>query len=228
MAFKVTWLGHGTYWLEIGAYKILLDPFIDDNPSATGSAADYDPDFILLSHGHMDHIADTAPIANRIGCLVITNVEISRWLRDGHGVENISGHQPGAGATFPFGHVEFTIAVHGSGLPDGAHGGLAMGFVIRAEGKTVYFACDTGLFSEMQWLGEYGLDAAFLPIGDNFTMGPDAALKAVQILKPKIAVPKHFGTWPPIEQDGAAWVKRVSDETDSEGVLMEINGTLEL
>lgn len=228
MAYKVTWLGHATYLLEIGEHSVLIDPYLDSNPSATVAASEINPDFILVSHGHGDHISDAAPIAKRTGVPIITNVEISRWLRDTQGVEEVHGHQPGASATYPFGHVEFTMAIHGSGLPDGAYGGLAMGFIITAEDKKAYFACDTGLFLDMQLYGERGLDVAFLPIGDYFTMGPDDALRSIEFLKPRLAIPKHYNTFPPIEQDGAAWAKRVSEETDAEGHEMSVNETIEL
>ncbi len=227
MAYKITWLGHGSFQMEIGDHTILLDPFLDDNPVATVSAADMNPDFILLSHGHVDHVADVVPIAKRTGCQVITNVEIQGWLTN-QGLENVTGHQPGATAQYDFAELEFTQAIHGSGLPDGSYGGLAMGIIVKAEGKQVYFACDTALFMDMRLYADYGLEAAFLPIGDYFTMGPDAALKAVNFVKPKLALPAHYNTFPPIEQDGAAWAARVSAETKAEGRELAVNETLEV
>jgi L-ascorbate metabolism protein UlaG (beta-lactamase superfamily) len=122
-----------------------------------------------------------------------------------------------------------TIAHHGSPLPDGSDGGSPAGFLIKTnDDTTLYFACDTALFYEMKFYGEEGVDAAFLPIGDNFTMGPDDALKAVKLIEPKVVVPVHFDTWGLIKQDGAAWVERVNAETDTKGVLLSPGETLEV
>lgn len=223
MAFKVTWLGHGSFELDIDDTKILLDPYLTDNPAASASADSFEKvDYILVSHGHGDHIGDTIDIAKRTGAMVIANAEISGWLR-GQGLDNVHAQHIGGGYQHHFGYVKLTIAHHGSGLPDGSYGGNPAGFLITTiTGETVYFACDTGLFYEMKLIGKAGIDLAFLPIGDNFTMGPDDAFRAVKFLKPTKVVPVHFNTWPLIAQDGKAWVKRINKKMKkTEAMLMQ-------
>ena len=122
-----------------------------------------------------------------------------------------------------------TIAFHGSGLPDGAEGGNPAGLLLRTNsGKKIYIACDTGFFGDMQYIGDEGLDLAILPIGDNFTMGPDDALKAVRLLRPKNVIPCHYNTWPPIEQDPDAWVARVNAETEANAQVLAPGASFEL
>jgi L-ascorbate metabolism protein UlaG (beta-lactamase superfamily) len=227
MSVSVTWLGHGAFALKIDGTNVLLDPFLSSNPAASADPNTLPADYILVSHGHGDHVGDTVEIAKRTGATVIANNEIAIWLRK-QGV-NAHGQHLGGGFHHPFGYVKLTIAHHGSGLPDGSYGGNPAGFLIKTDdGTTLYFACDTALFYDMKFIGEEGIDAAFLPIGDNFTMGPDDALKAVKLLEPKVVVPVHFNTWDVIAQDGAAWVKRVNEETDAEGVLLSPGETLEV
>jgi L-ascorbate metabolism protein UlaG (beta-lactamase superfamily) len=227
MSVSVTWLGHGAFALKIDGTNVLLDPFLSSNPAASADPNTLPADYILVSHGHGDHVGDTVEIAKRTGATVIANNEIAIWLRK-QGV-NAHGQHLGGGFHHPFGYVKLTIAHHGSGLPDGSYGGNPAGFLIKTDdGTTLYFACDTALFYDMKFIGEEGIDAAFLPIGDNFTMGPDDALKAVKLLEPKVVVPVHFNTWDVIAQDGAAWVKRVNEETDAEGVLLNPGETLEV
>ncbi len=140
------------------------------------------------------------------------------------------GHAQHLGGAYnhPFGNVKLTIAHHGSGLPDGSYGGNPAGFIITAGGKRLYFAGDTALFLDMQLYGEDGLDLCVLPIGDNYTMGPDDALKAVKLLKPKMVVPCHYNTWPLIAQDGAAWAGRVEAETATKAYALDPGQSLEL
>jgi L-ascorbate metabolism protein UlaG (beta-lactamase superfamily) len=227
MSVSVTWLGHGAFALKIDGTNVLLDPFLSGNPAASADPNTLPADYILVSHGHGDHVGDTIKIAKRTRATVIANNEIAIWLRK-QGV-NAHGQHLGGGFHHPFGYVKLTIAHHGSGLPDGSYGGNPAGFLIKTDdGTTLYFACDTALFYDMKFIGEEGIDAAFLPIGDNFTMGPDDALKAVKLLEPKVVVPVHFNTWDVIAQDGAAWVKRVNEETDAEGVLLNPGETLEV
>ena len=230
MSFKVRWLGHATFACEIDGKHVLIDPFITGNPSMPG---DVDPktipaDFILISHGHGDHVGDAVAIAKRTGAMCISNFEIGNWLNS-QGIDNVHQQHIGGGYTYPFGYVKLTIAHHGSSLPDGSDGGNPAGFLITLnDGRKVYFACDTALHTNMSLYGDEGIDLAVLPIGDNFTMGPDDALKAVKMLRPKRVFPVHYNTWPPIEQDAAAWVARVNAETDSEAMLVPVGGTVEL
>ena len=215
MSFKFTWYGHATLGLETGGYKVLIDPYFTDNPAASMSADQAEADFILISHGHGDHVGDVVSITERTGALVISNFEIANWLGS-QGVVTHAQHL-GGGYHHPFGYLKLTLALHGSGLPDGSYGGNPAGFLLTTgEGEKVYLACDTGLFGDMGLIGEQGIDLAVLPIGDNFTMGPDDALRAVQLIKPKHVVPVHYNTWELIQQDADAWADRVSSETDAE------------
>ncbi len=224
---EITWLGHGGWSLVIGEHTVLLDPFLSDCPTATASASKIAADFILVSHGHFDHIGDVPAIAARTGATVVSIFEISEWLTIQHGTENVIGMNIGGGVKLPFGHVKMTPARHSSQLPDGSYGGEAAGFLLTTtNGKRIYFACDTGLFSDMQLIGEPGagqerLDLAVLPIGDLYTMGPEDSLRAIQWLKPKQVAPAHYGTWPPIEQDANAWAQRVSEQTDAQPIVVQ-------
>jgi L-ascorbate metabolism protein UlaG (beta-lactamase superfamily) len=229
MAIELTWLGHGTWLIQTGETRLILDPFLDDNPSAPVKAADVDVDYILVSHGHYDHVSDAASIANRTGATVITNFEISEWLGAKHNVENRLGMNIGGGVQMPFGHVKMTLAFHSSMLPDGSNGGMPCGFLLTLEEeKKIYFACDTALFEDMKRIGAAGLDVAVVPIGDLFTMGPEDAHQALQLLNPRRAVPAHYNTWPPIEQDAAQWAQTVRTGIHSEPIVLEPGGTLTL
>jgi L-ascorbate metabolism protein UlaG (beta-lactamase superfamily) len=215
MSLKATWFGHAVLGLETGGYKVLVDPFFTGNPAASQTAKQAQADFILVSHGHADHVGDTLDIARRTGAMVISNAEISGWF----GKQGLKTHAQhvGGGFKYPFGYLKLTLALHGSGLPDGSSGGNPVGFLLTTnEGLKVYMACDTGLFSDMRLIGEEGLDLAFIPIGDNFTMGPDDALRAVKLLQPKHVVPIHYNTWELIAQDPNAWAKRVAAETSTQ------------
>lgn len=229
MAIKYTWIGHGTHSLNIGGKQVLVDPFLGDNPSTKLSADAVKADYILVSHGHFDHVADAVTVAKRTGATVITNFEIVSWLqKQGVPEGQTHPHHIGGGYKYDFGYVKLTIAHHGSGLPDGSYGGNPAGFLITAEGKKVYLTCDTGLFETMRLYGEEGIDLMVLPIGDNFTMGPDDALRAVKLVKPKLAVPTHYGTWPLIDQDANAWAKRVEAETETKVHVLAPGGSLDL
>jgi L-ascorbate metabolism protein UlaG (beta-lactamase superfamily) len=230
MAIKYTFYGHGTQALEIEGKKILIDPFFTSNPTATVSAAEIEADFILVSHGHFDHVEDVVAIAQRTGAKVISNFEIVMWLQNKQGLPAEQTHPQhiGGGFNHEFGYLKLTIAHHGSGLPDGSDGGNPAGLLISAASKKIYLVCDTGLFATMKEYGDEGIDLATIPIGDNFTMGPDDALKAVKLIRPKIAVPTHYNTWPPIVQDAAAWAKRVEAETETKVKLLSPGGSLEI
>jgi L-ascorbate metabolism protein UlaG (beta-lactamase superfamily) len=216
MSTKLTWYGHAALGLETGGYSLLVDPFLSGNPAATISPAQVKADFILLTHGHGDHLGDTLAIAKRTGAVVISNFEISQWL-DGKGVKKTHGQHLGGGFKHPFGYLKLTLALHGSAMPDGSYGGNPAGFLLTTnDGQKLYLAGDTGLFYDMKLIGEEGLDLAVIPIGDNFTMGPDDALRAVKLLQPKHVVPIHYNTFELIAQDSTSWAKRVQQETGAQ------------
>jgi L-ascorbate metabolism protein UlaG (beta-lactamase superfamily) len=227
MTTTYTFLGHGAHQIVTGGHTLLVDPFLTNNPQAALTADEASPDFIFVSHGHGDHVGDTVEIAKRTGALVIANAEISGWLGK-QGVKTHAQHI-GGGFKHPFGYLKLTIAFHGSGLPDGSNGGNPAGIHLTTnDGKTIYIACDTGLFSDMALYGRGGLDLAVLPIGDNYTMGPDDALEAVKLLQPRMVVPCHYNTWPPIAQNAKAWAARVEQETDAKVSVLAPGESLDL
>jgi L-ascorbate metabolism protein UlaG (beta-lactamase superfamily) len=212
MPTTLTWLGHAAFLIESSGKVVLVDPYLDDNPSASVRADQVTPDYILVSHGHGDHLGDTLAIARRTGALVVSNAEIIIWLKN----QQVAGHalHIGGGHLFPFGHLKLTPALHGSMLPDGSDGGHAAGFLLTtADGKKIYLAADTGLFGDMRLIGEEGIDLAALPIGDNYTMGPEDALRAVKFIAPRLVLPIHYNTFDLIRQDAHAWAARVESET---------------
>jgi L-ascorbate metabolism protein UlaG (beta-lactamase superfamily) len=228
MANRVTWLGHSTLLIETAGHRLLIDPFFTGNPACPARADDAQADFLLISHGHGDHLGDAVAIAKRTGATLIANYEIATWLQN-QGLEKAHGMQHGGGFTFPFGRLKMTFAIHGSALPDGSNGGNPAGFLITTtDGKKIYDAADTGLFGDMRLIGEEGIDLAMLPIGDNYTMGPDDALRAVKLIGPKKVFPIHYDTWPPIAQDAAAWAARVKKEAGVEAVVLKPGGSVEV
>jgi L-ascorbate metabolism protein UlaG (beta-lactamase superfamily) len=221
MSTRLQWLGHSTLLLESDGHRLVIDPFFTGNPACPMAAKDVEAEFLLVSHGHGDHIGDTVAIAQRTGATVIANYEISVWLEK-QGLTKVHGMQHGGAFRFPFGRVKLTLAFHGSALPDGSNGGNPCGFLITfLDGKKVYDAADTGLFGDMKLIGEEGIDLACLPIGDNYTMGPDDAVRAVQLLQPKKVTPIHYNTWPLLNQDAAAWAAEVRHRTPATPVLLK-------
>ncbi|MDK1028437.1 MAG: metal-dependent hydrolase [Anaerolineae bacterium] len=226
MSNKVIWYGHATLGLETDGHKIVIDPFFNGNPATSISPEAVEADFILVSHGHFDHVGDAVAIAKRTDALVISNAEISGWFQK-QGVKSHPQHL-GGGYKHPFGYLKLTHALHGSGLPDGSNGGNPGGFLLTTnDSKKVYMAQDTGLFGDMKLIGEEGVDLAFLPIGDNFTMGPDDALRAVKMIQPKTVVPIHYNTFDVIEQDSHAWAARVEKETSVKVVVLNPGDSLD-
>lgn len=229
MAIRVTWLGHSGFQLLIGEYTVLIDPFLTGNPLAPAKADAMEADFILLSHAHGDHIGDTPAIARRTGATVVANNEIGRWLRSKHNLEHVHTLNPGGGVRLPIGRVELTIAHHSSSLPDGSYGGEPNGILIFTdEGPTIYHAGDTGVFLDMQLIGEHDIDLAMLPIGDYFTMGIDGSLRAIELLNPKAVIPMHYNTFEPIAQDVTVWAHRVQNETEAKPVVLDPGGSFQL
>ncbi|MBN1265795.1 MAG: metal-dependent hydrolase [Anaerolineales bacterium] len=219
MSTKVTWYGHASMGVHVDDMNILVDPFFSGNPAAAVDADSVNADFILVSHGHGDHVGDTIQIARRTGATVIANSEVANWLR----VQGLNVHAQhiGGGYHHPFGYLKLTLALHGSSMPDGSYGGNPCGFLLTtSREEKLYFACDTGLFGDMRLIGEEGIALAVLPIGDNYTMGPDDALRAVHFLKPQAVIPIHYNTWDLIKQDPEAWAVRVEAETDAHAVVL--------
>lgn len=215
-----TYYGHSTFGLKVDEYDILIDPYFSDNPATEMDPDNLEADFILITHGHGDHVGDTIAIANRTGAQVITNFEIANWI----GERGIDAHPQhiGGGFQHPFGYVKMTQALHGSSLPDGSYGGMPGGFLITTpREEKIYVSGDTGIFSSMSLIGDEGIDLAVIPIGDNFTMGPDDALRAVELLRPKTVIPTHYDTWELIEQDPQAWKTRVESATDTRVEILQ-------
>jgi L-ascorbate metabolism protein UlaG (beta-lactamase superfamily) len=219
MSIQLTWLGHACWLIESGKTTIILDPFLDDSPTAPVKSDQVNPDFILVSHGHFDHVADVEKIARRTGAQVIAIFEISEWFRTKHKLKNVAGMNLGGRYNTPFGSVRMTPALHSSQMPDGSYGGNPAGFVLNIDERNIYFACDTALFSDMQLIGQAGIELAVLPIGDMFTMGIEDSVAATRLIAPKKVAPTHFNTWPPIEQDAEQWASRIRNETSAVPIL---------
>ena len=201
---KLTYYGHSCFSVEIGGKSLLFDPFITPNPLARNIKVDQIPaDYILISHGHADHIADAIEIAKRTNATVVSNYEIVVWLGK-QGIENAHPLNHGGGWTFDFGRVKYVNAVHSSQLPDGSYGGNPGGFVVQNAKQAFYYSGDTALTYDMQFIAEeFELRFAVLPIGDNFTMGAQDAAKAAGLLKCTQVVGVHYDTYPPIKIDHA-------------------------
>ncbi len=228
MATELTWLGHGSWAIHSGDIKILLDPFLDQSPTAPVKSDRVDAQFILVSHGHFDHVADVAAIAKRTGATVVANFEITEWFAKQHAIVKTQPMNLGGGIDLACGRVTMTLAHHSSQLPDGSYGGNPGGFLVEFPEGNVYFACDTALFSDMRLIARAGIELAVLPIGDRYTMGPEASIEAVKLIEPKRVVPSHYNTWPPIEQDGQAWAARVRRETSAQPVVLQPGGKIVL
>jgi L-ascorbate metabolism protein UlaG (beta-lactamase superfamily) len=198
---KTTFYGQSTFMIETGVKKLLFDPFITPNPMAKDiDIHSLKPDYILVSHGHGDHVADLLAIQKSSDAIVICIAEIANWLGK-QGINNAHGMNIGGGYNFDFGRVKMVNAIHSSTMPDGSPGGNPAGFVIYAEGKTIYYAGDTALTYDMKLLADENLDWAYLPIGDNYTMDVDDAIKASSFINCKNIIGMHYDTFPVIKID---------------------------
>jgi L-ascorbate metabolism protein UlaG (beta-lactamase superfamily) len=221
---EVRYLGHSTVWLSDGQTRIIIDPFLTGNPMAAASLAEVQADLILVTHAHGDHFGDSVALSKK-GGVVVSTFEIATYAEK-HGAKSVPMN---IGGTYRFagGFVKWFPAWHSSSFPDGTYGGMPMGVVVELAGKRIYHAGDTALFSDMALIGELNLDLALLPIGDHFTMGPEDALRALDLLKPKRVVPIHYNTFPPIEQDGEAFAQKAR-EKGVEGHALKPGGVLVL
>ncbi|MBT2638491.1 MULTISPECIES: metal-dependent hydrolase [unclassified Bacillus (in: firmicutes)] len=225
---KVSYHGHSVVKIETNGKTILIDPFITGNDLTDLKVEDVKPDVIILTHAHGDHLGDTVELAKKHDALVIANFEVATYL-SWKGL-NTHGMSIGGAYEFDFGKVKMTPAFHGTGMVtennEIIYGGMPAGILFMAEGKTVFHAGDTGLFSDMKLIGErHPIDLAFLPIGDNFTMGPEDAALAAEFLDAKEVVPIHFNTFPPIKQDPHAFVKMLKK---NKGTVLEAGEAIEL
>ena len=227
MSVSFTWLGHGTFVFHFDGHETLVDPFLTGNPAATVDPGSLNPELIFVTHAHGDHVADLQSVAARSGATVVANVEIANHVA----AQGLNSHPLNSGGGRDFGcvHARQTVAFHSSSFPDGSYGGNPNGFIFTTiAGECIYFAGDTALFSDMQLIGAAGLDIAFLPIGDNFTMGPEDSLQAIRFLRPRLVVPMHYNTFELVAVDVDAWAGRVRSETDAEPLVMQPNETRSL
>lgn len=218
---RIHYIGHSAFELSDGTNNVLIDPFITGNPSATAKAGDFSPQTILLTHAHNDHVGDAVEISKRTGATVIGTFEIATYLGT-KGAKTIGANHGGTVA-FAGGTVKFVPAWHTSSYEEDGQfvaPGVPAGLVVRFGGKTIYFAGDTCLFGDMNLISEEVLDVAVLPIGDHFTMGPANAIRAVKLLRPGLVIPCHYNTFPPIQQDGAAFASAVEAQTAANAVAL--------
>ena len=223
----INWIGHGTFHLEADGHRVLLDPFVNGNPAATQRADDFNPDTILVTHAHGDHIGDAVEIAQRTGATVYAIVELAAWFTE-QGLDRVVGFNFGGTVEFAGGSAKLVPAWHTSVTPDGKVSTPPAGMVVRFGGKTIYFAGDTALFGDMAFIGDEGLDIAVLPIGDHFTMGPADAVKAVRLLNAPVVIPAHYNTFPMIAQDAGAFAAAVASSTTSRVEIFQPGETREL
>ncbi len=196
---EIQYLGHGCIQIITSGKTLLVDPFITPNPLAASiNINDLSPDYILITHGHQDHVADAETIAKSSGATIISNFEIVSW----YGNKGIEGHPMNHGGKwqFDFGTLKMVNAVHSSGLPDGSYGGNPAGFILSNDEGTIYIAGDTALHQDMKLIPEFfAIDMAILPIGDNFTMGIEEAIMAAEFVKTEKVLGMHYDTFPFIE-----------------------------
>ena len=224
----ITYFGHSSFLVKIGDKKLIFDPFISPNNKASHiDVSKIRADYVLLSHGHEDHIVDAETITNVSGATLISNYEIAVWFSE-KGVEKYHPMNHGGSKVFDFGKLKYVNAVHSSTLPDGSPGGNPGGFVVKHDAGCFYYAGDTALSYDMKLIGEeFKIDFAFLPIGDNFTMGIDDAIKASDFVGTNKIIAMHFDTFPYIEIDLEA-AKKAAAKAGKELILLNIGESITL
>ncbi|GAW28691.1 metal-dependent hydrolase [Carboxydocella sp. ULO1] len=218
---KITFLGHAGFWLTGNQTRVAIDPFLTGNPVAKHQPGEIQAEYILVSHGHGDHLGDSVAIARQSNGTIVSVFEIANYCA----TQGATVHPMHIGGSYNFGpvRIKLTPALHGSssGEYPAIYLGNPCGFIVEMDGLTLYHSGDTGLFGDMALIGRrHVLDVAFIPIGDNFTMGPDDALEAVKMLTPRYVIPMHYNTWPLIAQDATSFKQRVEAETGAEVIIL--------
>lgn len=224
---KLRYFSHSSFQITTAnGHVILIDPFLDDNPTSPVKSNDVSADFIVLTHAHGDHIGDAFKIAERTNPLFICVNELANYCADkGFRAHNM---HIGGSNNFDFGRLKFTIAHHGSMTPDNSYGGEPAGVILTIDGKSLYHTGDTGLFYDMKLIGEMTpIDYMLLPIGDNFTMGITDAVKAVELTDPQFAIPMHYNTFPVIEADPYEFRKQV-EAIGKKAVVMDFGAEIDI
>jgi L-ascorbate metabolism protein UlaG (beta-lactamase superfamily) len=225
---RLTYIGHSAFHLEADGKSVLVDPFITGNPAAAFNESDFNPQTIILTHAHGDHVGDTLAIAKRTGAVVIATFELGTYFAK-QGAANAKPANHGGTVAFEGGTTKLVPAWHTSSYgEEWLAPGVPAGHVVRFGGATIYFAGDTCLFGDMRLIGEEGLDVAVVPIGDLYTMGPDDAVRAVAFLEPKVVIPCHYNTFPAIEQDAGRFKRLVEERTSARCVVLKPGGSHEL
>ncbi|HEY8417688.1 MAG TPA: metal-dependent hydrolase [Limnochordales bacterium] len=207
---RIRYLGHAAFFIEADGKRVVFDPFLSGNPNAPVKPDEISADGIVLTHGHADHVGDAVAIAQRTGALIVAPVELANWISK-QGAPRVHGMNFGGSRQFDFGHLKMVPAWHSSSV-DGPNGpiylGNPAGFILTLGGVSVYHAGDTSLFGDMELIGRrHRIDVALLPIGDNYTMGPEDAAYAVELIKPRWVIPIHYNTFPVIQQDPHAFAR---------------------
>ncbi|NLO18340.1 MAG: metal-dependent hydrolase [Ignavibacteria bacterium] len=222
---KIKYLSHSSFILDDGKHSIIIDPFLTGNPNCKMKIEDVKVDYVVLTHAHGDHIGDCKQIAKQNNATVIAVNELANYAAS-EGLNAFNMHIGGA-YKFPFGRLKFTIAHHGSSLPNGQYMGSPAGVLITIDGKTIYHTGDTGLFLDMKLIGELDkVDLMCVCIGDCFTMGIDDAVKAVEFVNPELAIPMHYNTFPVIETDPFEFKEKVEKKLGKKARVMEFGETI--